>query len=238
MPRVRNLFLDNAGQFKNEVLEYVTGNPAIQLVNVRLRAPNLISDEAWRKFFEIKGQRLETVQLDNLDGHFDDDTFASMVKHCPNLKRLKLEKLQKLSVKSIERLGSIKQLEHLTLLFRLAGDIALQGSHIIPSLKAIGAQLRTLCLDDFQDCDASVLQAIHQHCPRLTKLRISSATRLADRDFQTLLQDWPVAGPGLTYVDLSQCRHLDDNVPSANPRGIGLCAKGFVALMTRSFSYL
>ncbi|KAI9845706.1 MAG: hypothetical protein M1838_001569 [Thelocarpon superellum] len=236
VPSVRNLRLDKAGQFKNEILKYVTDHPAVHIVHLSLSGANHIDDEQWRAFFSVKGKHLETIKLDFLDGHFDDTTFSTMVEHCRNLARLKLERLWKLTPASIEHVAEMNNLKHLTLRFRTPGSNAasldLEPTHIIGPLRAMGHQLHTLCLDDFSHCDDDVLKTIHAHCTHLSKLRVADAPLITDAALVSLFTDW--RNPGLTSVNFRACRSVEETQPAVNPSPLGLCSAGFQALMAHS----
>ena len=229
MPGIQDVVLDNAGQFKSEVLQYVTGHPSIQLAKLHLAAANLIENEVWKMFFIVKGQSLQTIQLGYIDGHFGDDTFAQLVQSCPNLKRLKLEHVDLLTSESVEKCANLKRLEHLSL--QLTNSIV-EDSSVILVLEPIGRQLRTLCLMGFGEIGTDTMAAIHEHCRNLSKLRITKNTNLVDSDFVGLFTGW--ANPPLSHIDFGECRHLDAAEPHKNPDGVGLCGDGFEALMQHS----
>ncbi|KAI9821561.1 MAG: hypothetical protein M1832_003235 [Thelocarpon impressellum] len=229
MPGIRNLLLENAGQFKNEVLQYVTEHPSTKLVDLRLSAANLIDDEVWTEFFAVKGQYLETLKLEWIDGNLGDEIFARLIKDCPNLQRVKFEKLMKLTSKSIGQLAKLEQLKHLTIELNTS---IVSCDDIESVLKALGKQLRTLCLSDFGSLESPHVAAIHETCENLNKLRITNNCNLRDEDFVRLFKGW--SNPPLRYVNLSKCRHLDAGDPHLNRDNIGLCGDGFEALMAHS----
>lgn len=90
VPNVRSLSLNFAGQFKDEVMEYMM-DKATDLVHLKLYGANLVTNEMWKRFFIKQGHKLETLQLSWLDAAFDDEVVEVMVKHCTSLRRLKIK---------------------------------------------------------------------------------------------------------------------------------------------------
>ncbi|KAI9789770.1 MAG: hypothetical protein M1816_005809 [Peltula sp. TS41687] len=236
-PNVKSLTMDCAGQFKDEVLEYVTENPAINIVHFRVGALNLIHDAVWRRFFIVKGQTLETIKLNWMDNYFDDETFQHLVRHCPNLTRLKMKRMWKLSGKAIEAMSDITQLRHLTFERANLGISEIYSASWVKFLAARGKDLQTFAIDRFHLLDDDLLSAVHDHCRHLSKLRISSNANFADgAGFELLFSHW--ANPPLRYINFSMCRDVDAKIPVANPEDVGLCGSGFAALMAHSGSRL
>ena len=228
-PKIESLYLTHANQFKDEVLDYVTGHPDVALLRFRLEGANLIKDEVWRRFFAAKGGKLESVQLSCMDGHFDDETFAVLVRASRRLIRLKFDRLWKLTGTSMENMGDIKSLRQLTW-SRPFADIL--SSSVAKMLEKIGSDLETLCLDKFSALDDDVFASIHNSCHRLRKLRITENSRLTDNGFVGLFTDW--SNPALRYISFRYCRDVNPNDATENKEGIGLCSDGFKALMKHS----
>lgn len=235
-PGVKTLIMEYAGQFKDEVLEFITDNPAINIVNFRVGALNLIHDDIWRKFFTVKGQTLESIKLSWMDNYFDDETFDHLVRRCPNLSRLKLKRMWNLSGKAIEAMADIKQLKYLTFERANQGISEIYSDSWVKFLQIRGKDLVTFAIDRFQFLDNDLLDAIHNHCRHLSKLRISSNANYTDEAFVRLFTNW--TNPPLRYLNLSTCRDVDANIPVANPQGRGVCSDGFTALMAHSSSRL
>ncbi|KAI9797027.1 MAG: hypothetical protein M1833_005860 [Piccolia ochrophora] len=238
-PGIKKLRLENAGQFKSEVLDYITNNPAISLTDFRVGAANLVEDEAWQRFFTAKGRNLESIKLSWIDVHFNDGTMAHLVKQCPKLKRVKFERLWKVTHKGIESLAGLKNLEHLTLERTQQAKTTIESKHFVKVLKTSGPNLRTLCLAAFPDIDDDLLAAIHENCHHLSKLRIKASTHLSDAAFVNLFTNW--TNPALTSANFQFVRDNDANQPqqaAAEEQSNGLCSAGFEALMAHSGSRL
>ena len=227
VPKAQNVNLRNAGQFKDEVIDYIVERN-VPLKNLQLEAANLVSNEAWAKFFGQCGERLESLKLSWLDYSMDDDTFMHLVSGCPNLKRLKIKKCFRLSDLALGALHDLKHLEHLSL--RLPAPTS---SPALRDLVAtIGSQLRTLSLESFEEADDEVLATIYSACTKLEKLRFCENDLCTDAGFVSLFKDW--SNPPLSFIDLSSNRSIDYTQPDGPEDPTGLASAGFEALMTHS----
>ncbi|KAG6041140.1 hypothetical protein E4U41_005864 [Claviceps citrina] len=230
-PQLRHFKARCAVQFKDEVMDYLLSRD-IALASFYLHGANLLSEEKWHQLFENKGRSLEAVQVYYTDKHFGDETIGVMATHCPSLSRLKIENNQKLTAKGVESIAYLSALEHL----------GLQLQHSLPSasitsvVSKIGPNLKTLSLKVVPAADDAVLQAIHDSCHSLRKLRITESEAMTDQGFANLFNDWP--NPPLHEVDLQKCRHIDAARPRDNDGHVGLCSEGFKALMAHSGSKL
>ena len=232
IPKVRNLNLRHAGQFKDNVFDYVMERD-VPITNLRLDAANLVTNEKWDEFFKHSGRRLESLKFSWLDGTMLDENIAVMVQHCPNLNRLKMAKCTRLGDESIAALSKLKKLEHLSLDF----SQSIASATLVDLIAAVGANLKTLSLRNFYDADDSVLDTIHSVCRKLTKLRFCDNDVCTDAAFTNLFTDWP--NPSLRQIDFSSCRSLNyeqPDGPADNP--IGLASDGFLAMMRHSDSEL
>ena len=204
----------------------------IPIKHLKLYAANLVSDPKWIEFFTKCGHRLESLQLRELDYSMDDDTFMHLVRNCPNLKRLKMKKCWRLSDPALGAIQELKDLEHLSLQFKLPTS----AQSLVDLVTAVGSNLRTLSLEDFHDADDSVLKTVHTHCSQLQKLRFTDNDLCADAGFTELFTAW--SNPPLTFVDFSSNRSIDYNNPDGTEEAVGLGTAGFEALMAHSGSAL
>ncbi|KAL9124584.1 MAG: hypothetical protein Q9217_006096 [Psora testacea] len=231
VPRVQRLNLRNAGQFKDEVFDYIMERD-IPIRHLQLEAANLVSNEKWNEYFSRCGHRLETLNLAWLDYALDDSACMQLVRHCPNLKRLKLRKCFKVGDAALRAMSELRHLEHLSLRFLLP-----TSSIILADLIAdIGLNLRTLSLENFIDADEQVLARIGSSCAKLTKLRFTENDLCTDVGFRTLFADSVI--PPLSFIDLSSNRSIDYAAPDGPEEPIGLASAGFEALMDHSGSSL
>ena len=231
IPKAERLDLRNAGQFKDEVIDYIIER-RVPLRSIRLDASNLISDEKWREFFDKAGQKLEALELSWLDFAMDDDTVLHLVQGCSNLKRLTLKKCFRIGDSALQYISRLQNLEHLRLCFMSS----VSNDNLTGLVYSIGHNLRTLSLQRFHDADEGLLEAIHLSCGKLTKLCITDNDTCADAAYAALFTQWK--NPALSYVKLSSNRDIDNNMPDGPEEAVGLASAGFKALMAHSGSKL
>ncbi|KAL8975160.1 MAG: hypothetical protein Q9197_000617 [Variospora fuerteventurae] len=230
-PQIHTLNLQNAGQFKDEVIDYIMERD-IPIQNLKLYAANLILNSKWIEYFAKCGHRLESLQLKWLNCSLDDEAFMHLVEHCPNLKRLKLKQCWQLGDPAVAAMQHLEKLEHLSLHFKEP----VSAESLVAMITAIGPNLRTLSLEAFYNADDSVLQAIHTHCTRLEKLRLTENDACTDAGYTELFTNW--ANPPLIFLDLSSNRSLDCDKPEGTEDLAGLATSGFEAMMAHSGSAL
>lgn len=227
VPKVQNLNLRNAGQFKDEVIDYIVERN-IPIRTLQLEAANLVTNVKWIVFFERCGHRLESLNLSWLDYSMDDEAFTNLVWYCPKLKRLKLKKCFRLGDAALGAISELKQLEHLSLRFPI---ITSPGS-LAELISSVGSGLRTLSLEHFNDANDDVLSMIHTSCAQLSKLRFTENDYCTDAGFVALFTEWSNAP--LTFIDMSSNRSIDYSAPDGPEEPIGLASAGFEALMDHS----
>lgn len=231
MPALSHVNLRFAGQMKDQVLNYMMDR-GLKVRSLQLDAANLVSDACWRSFFQAAGSQLETVKLSNLDFSLDDDTVEEMCRSCPGLRRLKLEQCWKIGDRSLRAISTLTTLEHLSL--NMVQEA--KSDNLLEIIEKLGPNLRTLSLEGFPTADDRLLEHIHRHCHRLTKLRFTGNAVCTDKGFAELFRGW--SNPPLEYVDLSATRYVDNTNPDGPPEPIGLASGGLVALMEHSGSTL
>lgn len=227
VPNLRRLKICNAIHFKDEVMDFLLSRH-INLESFHLHGANLLSESKWKAFLEQKGQSLKALKVYWTDHHFGDSVLALLPKFCPSLTRLKVEHNQQTSGEGLKALAKAKSLRHLSLDLRnhVHSDI------YVTLIKSIGKTLETLSLTGVHDADNSVLDALHNNCQTLTKLRITDSEVMTDEGFTRLFTDW--TNKPLSFIDFQKCRQLDSVHPRDNPDGVGFCSNGFRALMTHS----
>ncbi|KAI9747957.1 MAG: hypothetical protein M1815_003735 [Lichina confinis] len=232
-PDLKEVLFKEAGQFKDEVLEYVAGHPSIRIEKLRLVGSNLITDPVWCEFFENKGQHLKAFGTGFLDGHFGPAVMAKLVEHGAQMERLKLHSVQKLTWGMTRDISKLRSLCHLTL--KRPWDRVTSGT-INTIIEAVGHQLQTFCLDQYQHIDDAVLEKIHEKCRRLDKLRFVENGNLTDAGFVRLFTEWE--NHPLRHIAFDSCRYHNADDPVENEGGVGLCSDGFKAMMAHSGSDL
>jgi DNA repair protein RAD7 len=232
IPKNLRIFkIRNGILFKDRVLDYLATRD-YNLESFSVHGANLLSDQAWTNFLSKKGQFLQTLWVKFTDKYFGDDMVAFLGEKCPNLKRLGICHNQKLTEEGVELIANLRQLETLSL--HLQNSVSNRTFRRL--IGAIGVQLKSLSLRGFTTIDDDVLDAIHDNCASLVKLRIQESSHVTDKGFISLFTNW--ANPPLEVIDFSKCRHLDSTVPRDPDSGIGLCSNGFRALMKHSGSHL
>ena len=191
-----------------------------------------MSNTKWVEFFEKCGHRLENLKLSWLDYSMDDDTFTSLIRHCPNIKRLKMKKCFRLGDVAIDAMRALRQLEHLSLRF----PTAITPGVLADLISSLGPGLRTLSLEGFTDADDNALSMIRSSCTQLSKLRFIENDLCTDSSFANLFTNW--LNPGLAFIDLSSNRSVDYAVPDGPEAPVGLASGGFEALIGHSGSRL
>lgn len=231
-PSVKHLLIKDGVQFKNKVMDHLL-DTTVTLESFSIHGANLIDDERWNRFLTEKGLHLRTLRVYWTDGHFGDEQLELLGATCPDLKTLKVSHNQKVTDEGIAHLAKLTKLERLSL--NIYGGKTTSEPYV-QVLNAIGPNLTRFCLDTVNYIDNTVLQAIHDNCQNLTKLRITDNQTLTDKAFAKLFTNW--LNPPLTHIDFHKCRDVDSAEPAKNPKGIGLSSLGFAALMNHSFKTL
>ncbi|KAI1117163.1 hypothetical protein F5Y14DRAFT_373070 [Nemania sp. NC0429] len=227
VPQLKNLKLRNAIQFTDRVMQYLADRN-ISLESIYIHGANLLGEDMWIDFLTRKGPHLKSLQVYYTDRHFSDNAVGQLSELCPNLSRLKICHNQQLSDKGIRCIATVDKLEHLSLqcIRRTTTDPYV---HVI---NTIGRQLQTFSIRNVADVDDRLLDAIHENCINLSKLRITDSEFMTDAGFARLFRGWK--NKPLEFLDLQKCRHVDSGKPRDNEHKIGLCSEGFEALMEHS----
>jgi DNA repair protein RAD7 len=208
---------------------------AKQIEDIQLLGANLVTNDKWLELFVARGPDLKSFKVEWLDAAFDDQAVEALSTFCPNLERLKLERCKRIGTDSIDAIATLEHLQHLTLRF----CTEIPRDRIVNMIASTGANLRTLCLENFLDGTADptddILDTIHSTCTKLQKLRFTENNEASDEGFANLFTEW--TNPPLRYVDVNSTRDIDN----ANPEGpeeypVGLASNGFTALMAHSGS--
>ena len=229
MPHVELVNLRFAGQLKDPQLLYMA-DKCRKLRHLQLGATNLVSDKAWVELFGKLGPQLESLKLSELNDSMKDDTVKVLAKKCQKLKRLKLRSCLHMTEESLEALCSLSSLEHLT----LAVAPETSSSILVQLVNKVGPKLRTLCLENYQELDDAVLEAIKANCAKLSKLRITGNNVCTDAAFASLF-DNNSSFPPLVHVDASSNRDIDNVNPDVSEENlIGFGSLAFSGLMKHS----
>ena len=231
VPNMRRLVLGNCCQMKDPAVDYMLER-CHKLQHIQLYAANLITDAMWDRVFLEMGGRLEVLKLKWLDAAFDDAVVEHMVQRCQNLERVKLELCRRIGEDAVVALGQLSKLKHLSL--QIGREVS--ATILCELIETRGRRLQTLSLEKFVDADDSVLEAIHDNCRELRKLRFSENDTATDAGYTALFTEWE--NSPLSFVDVNSTRDIDNNNPEGPEEAIGLASSGFRALMAHSGSNL
>ncbi|KAK0651858.1 hypothetical protein B0T16DRAFT_88641 [Cercophora newfieldiana] len=231
VPHLKKIKAYNAIHFKDEVVDYLLSRD-IELEDFYLHGANLVSESKWKEFLEQKGKPLRSLRVYWTDKHFTNDLLALLETACPSLERLKVSHNEQVGAEGVKAITRVQTLRHLSLHLR---------KHVHPDvfvalLNSIGKNLETFSIAMMQGLDNTVLDAIHNKCRSLQKLRITESEVMTDDGFERLFKDWE--NKGLRFISFKNCRHCESTSPRQNPDNVGLCSKGFKALMAHSGSKL
>ncbi|CAK7273049.1 UV-damaged DNA-binding protein rad7 [Sporothrix epigloea] len=229
MPRLKHLRLYNAIQFKDDVMDYMVQRD-FRLESLCLYGANLISSEKWKSYLVERGAYLRSLQICDTDKHVTDEVVGYVKDCCPNLQRIKLRGNECLTAAGVEHLGHIPDLQHINLMI----ENTVHSDVFVKMLQRIGARLVTLSLRGVTRLDNTVLDALHQNARSLRKLRLTDTQACTDEGFARLFEGW--LNPPLQEIDMEKSRFDEADLASMadNTDAIGLCSKGFQALMLHS----
>ncbi|KAI0157563.1 RNI-like protein [Xylariaceae sp. FL1272] len=231
MPQLKTLKLYNAIQFKDKVMQYLITRH-LELEHLHISGANLLSEQVWTDYLTAKGKSLKSLQISYTDKHIGDDFLGKLPKLCPSLEYLKICHNQQITDVGVSHIGELSQLHKLSL------DLNnLTTTEVYVDLvRKLGKQLRSLSLTRVSDVDDRLLDALHEHCTSLTKLRITGSEFMTDAGFARLFKDW--GNCRLSFIDLEKNRYVDSSKPRDNAHMVGLCSAGFEALMEHSRSQM
>ncbi|KAI1772838.1 RNI-like protein [Hypoxylon cercidicola] len=225
--KLKNLKLRNAIQFKDSTMEYLISRHIV-LNSLYLHGANLITEDCWLKYLKAKGAGLTALRVYFTDTHFNDRIVAHLHEYCPSLTHLKICHNQAVTDKGIKYIARLGNLQHLSL--QLVQQTSTDSYiHVIEN---IGKQLQTFSVRMIPKVNDGLLDALHEHCTSLTKLRITHSEQMTDAGFARLFTEWK--NRPLKFIDLELCRFVDAQKPRENPRMVGLCSNGFRAMMNHS----
>ncbi|KAK7525035.1 uncharacterized protein IWZ02DRAFT_221295 [Phyllosticta citriasiana] len=231
VPHIRKVVIRNACQFKDENIEYML-DKCKNIRHLQLYASNLVTDRMWKELFLRQGEKLEHLKLAWLDASFDDQVVEDMVQFCPNLVSLKLKLCRKFTAAAIDEIARLKKLQFLSL--QTNADV--DSERLVTLINSVGHDLQTLSLEHFLEAHDYVLNAIHDQCRNLRKLRFTENDYCTDAAFTALFTDWE--NPPLKFADFNSTRDVDNANPKGPEEPIGLASNGFKAFMKHSGSKL
>ncbi|CAK7220561.1 UV-damaged DNA-binding protein rad7 [Sporothrix curviconia] len=229
MPRLKHLRLYNAIQFKDDVMDYLMQRD-FQLESLCLYGANLVSADKWKAYLVERGAHLRTLQICDTDKHITDEVVSYIKDCCPSLQRVKLRGNEQVAAAGVEHLGHLPHLQHVNLMT----EKLVHSDVFVKLLQRIGAGLQSLSLRGAVRVDNAVLDALHQNARSLRKLRLTDTQACTDEGFVRLFEGW--SNPPLQEIDFEKNRFDEADMASMadNTDSVGLCSKGFQALMLHS----
>lgn len=214
-PRLHSINLQLCGQINNGALD-AWSEKLDDLQNVELYGPFLVRVEAWHRFFERLGDRLQRFKIRE-SPRFDLSCVQHMVAHCPNLVELGLAQIGPLNGPALKPLHRLKKLTYLDISdpgVSAPGvpPESLKDDDVIELLAHIGSQLDTLNIGGNADLtDRVVLEGILPHCKHLRSLYLTNCNLIEGDALTILFDSFAARGlPALTKIDLGRCLLVND----------------------------
>ncbi|CEG68385.1 hypothetical protein RMATCC62417_04656 [Rhizopus microsporus] len=218
-PRMERLELIYCGQINDKVLRLYQER-LHNLKSLFLSGAFLVTKEAWISFFETTNKRLEAFGLRH-SNRFDLTCIESLSKLCPNLQSLNLGQLGSLTSKYLPHIAKLTKLTKLELAWPSnEEEDTEQTTNLIHMLEEVGPQLTELSLRGFYGLtDDVLLKGIMKHCKNLKKLNVEQSEQLTAEAAVQFFENWEAEG--LTYLDISRCILLNDEVLKVAIRRFG-----------------
>ncbi|KAN0066305.1 UV-damaged DNA-binding protein rad7 [Thecaphora frezii] len=222
-PRLQKINLQLCGQLDNAAID-LWAQKLSELRMLELYGPYLVRKEAWHRFFQTVGARLESFKIRE-SPRFDLGCAQQMVQHCPNLRELGLAQIGPLDAAMLKPLECYTSLTYLDISDPgvSAPGIppkSLEDAGVISLLKAVGGNLNHLDISKNLDLtDKVVLEGIAPHCKHLRTLRLVGLEKITSQAMVTLFKTMSrhmdeESGEmvGLVRLHLDRMLKLDDSV--------------------------
>ncbi|CAK9781103.1 RNI-like protein [Cutaneotrichosporon oleaginosum] len=201
-PNLESLNLQYCGQMMTDTLVH-WAKQLRKLKHLELFGPFLVRKEGWIEFFKARGKELESLSITQ-SPRIDLETIEVLVKHCPNLRVLKLAEIGQMDSDFLAPLAKLNKLESLAI---SSPGTAISDDAVETLLTAVGKNLSSLDLGHNTELSDEILTSI-AGCPKLTSLALAGVD-LSDagvgRYFQTLKSK---KRPGLVHIDLEKGHDL------------------------------
>ncbi|EST06589.1 Leucine-rich repeat, cysteine-containing subtype [Kalmanozyma brasiliensis GHG001] len=217
-PNLEHINLQLCGMLDNDAMD-VWAQKLPKLKSVELYGPFLVRKEAWHRFFEAVGPRLESFKIRE-SPRFDLSCAEAMVKHCPNLRELGLAQIGPLDKTMLQPLESYG--EQLTYLDVSDPGVSapgippksLEDDEVVSLLKAVGKNLTHLDVSKNIDLtDRIVKEAITPYCRKVKTLRLIGLEKIEAETMAGMFNDWVSEGvSGVSHLHLDRMLKLDDSL--------------------------
>lgn len=210
-PNVESLNLQYCGQMLTDTLVHWSKQMR-KLKHLELFGPFLVRKEGWIQFFKARGKALESLSITQ-SPRIDLETMEVLVKHCPNLRVLKLGEIGQLDSDFLVPIAKLKKLESLAI--TSPGGTAISNEAVDELLAAVGKTLTSLDLRYNAELGDEVLTSIAALCPKLTHLSLAHV-ELSDAAVGRFFRDLKARRrPGLVHIDLEKGHDLAHEALSA-----------------------
>ncbi|KAH6899224.1 DNA dependent ATPase [Coprinopsis sp. MPI-PUGE-AT-0042] len=209
-PNLTHLRLDFCGQLDDKAFKaFATSLPSLK--RVELLGPFLVRVAGWKAFLKAHPD-LEGF-LVTQSPRFDLECTQELVKHCKNLKELRMKEFALMSDAMLEEIATMG--EGLTYL-----DISCPGKEscsepaVVDLLAEIGGTLQGLDVAKHDLLSAHFLyEGLIPHCHNLETLSLSHLVELKDEDVAKFFTEWE--NPALVQLEMARIHELKDNALEA-----------------------
>ncbi|KAI1092474.1 RNI-like protein [Rostrohypoxylon terebratum] len=227
-PTIKGLKLYNAIQFRDEVMEYLTGRE-LSLEHLYLAGANLLTESCWRNYLLAKGKDLKSLRVYFTDKQFNVGVIQTISESCSSLERLKICHNQGISNEDLKYVACTPSLQHVSL--HLVQDTRTLA--YVNIIEHLGKNLQTFSIRMVPYVGDGLLEAIHKNCTQLSKLRITHSEAMTDAGFTELFTGWK--NKALRVIDFEKSFPMtNEDIEEGNPGKIGLHSSGFKAMMSHS----
>ncbi|KAI1452701.1 RNI-like protein [Annulohypoxylon moriforme] len=226
-PGVKHLKLYNAIQFRDGAVEFIAGRQ-FNLESLYLAGANLLTEQGWLGYLKAKGEHLKSLRVYFTDKQFNSAVLQAIRSYCRSLERLKICHNQQISDEELVDIAGMSNLRHIGL--HLVKDTTTPT--YVSIIENLGKNLETFSIRMVPDVGDELLEAIHDNCTQLSKLRITHSEEMTDAGFVKLFTGWE--NRPLRFIDFEKCLPMTDADPKVNPDKVGLHSDGFQAMMNHS----
>ncbi|CAO1619705.1 unnamed protein product [Sympodiomycopsis kandeliae] len=212
-PRLTRLNLQLCGQLNNEAVD-AWSEKLNHLKSIELYGPYLVRTEAWHRFFERVGHRLESFKVRE-SARFDLGCVEKMVNHCPNLQEVGLAQIGPLDGPCLKVLSGLKNLRYLDISdpgVSAPGvpPKSLEDDEVIDILSHVGENLEHLHIGGNADLtDRVVLEGILPYCSNLQELNLAHCDKIQGDALAILFDSFNARDyPGVQTLCLERCRGI------------------------------
>lgn len=222
-PFVQDINLQLCGMMDNAVLDSWS-EKLKELKSIELYGPFLVRIEAWHRFFENIGPRLNSFKIRDTP-RFDKGCCEMLVKHCPNVTNLGLAQVGQLNAECLQVIKAYgTQLTYLDISDPgvSAPGIppqSLKDEEVVDLLRQVGPSLTYLDVSRNADLScATIVDGILAHCTSLKTVRLALLQNesLEAEHFITLFRGWKGKNAAkLECLSLERCLSVNDDVVDA-----------------------